>query len=489
MSYTSSAHPNIQPQEFLAPKPCNSLAVPSKQRQTAIMPAAVASRNLKISRATRDSAPPAKKTKLAQSPAAVRTNGLKALVNGTSAQKPTAKINGVKNARSNRVDESTTVVGGGQAGHGDVDMEDAEQEVIEISSSAEEESEDDGEEDTEAGALGDDATLAVNGHALEDDRPMEDDSADAEELSFGDRLRAQDPEPVRESRIVDVESAFDGANAESRALTTASQSRPLAAPSLNSLGTVLTQALRTNDQDLLESCLRNVDVDAIYATVERLPSPLVGTLLQKLAERLHKKPGRAGMLMVWVQWSLAAHGGYLASQPQLVKQLSTLNKVLKERASGLQPLLSLKGRLDMLQAQLDLRKRNQRRAANDDEDEAVIYVEGEDDYVSSEEGSVEGDAPAGAQKRLREDFEDDDESSVDEMPTTMEVNEDSDEGSEDSDNLLDDEAEETDIDTGDDMSEPMSDDLEDGEGVSESEEESKPARRSTAARAGLKSRR
>jgi U3 small nucleolar RNA-associated protein 5 len=448
------------------------------------MPAAVASRNPSIPRAARDGAPPAKKTKLAQSPAAVRTNGLKALVNGTSAHKPTAKTNGVKNARSTRVDEANVVVGGGQAGHGDVDMADAEQDVIEISSSAEEESEDEVEDETEASALTGDAATADNGHA-----PDEDETVDAEELSFGDRLRTQDPEPVRESRIVDVESAFDGTSAQPRALTTTSQNRPLSAPSLNSLGTVLTQALRTNDQDLLESCLRNVDVDAIYATVERLPSPLIGTLLQKLAERLHKKPGRAGMLMVWVQWSLAAHGGYLASQPQLVKQLSALNKVLKERASGLQPLLSLKGRLDMLQAQLDLRKRNQRRAANDDEEEAVIYVEGEDDYASSEDGSVEGDAPAGVQKRLRAEFEDDDESSVDEMPTTMEVDEESEEGSEDSDNLLDDEAEETDIDTGDELSEPMSDDLEDGEGVSESEEEAKPARRSTAARAGLKSRR
>jgi U3 small nucleolar RNA-associated protein 5 len=453
------------------------------------MPAAVASRPQKNARPARDSAPPAKKAKLAQSSAATRSNGLKALVNGTSAQKPTAKINGVKNARSTRVDEATAVVGGGQAGHGDVDMEDAGQEVIEISSSSAEDSEEESDQDTQAGAQADDAAPAVSGLAQEEDRPIDDDAVDAEELSFGDRLRAQDPEPVQESRIVDVESAFDDANAPSRALATTSQNHTLAVPSMNSLGTVLTQALRTNDQDLLESCLRNVDVDAIYATVERLPSPLVGNLLQRLAERLHKKPGRAGMLMVWVQWALAAHGGYLASQPQLVKQLATLNKVLKERASGLQPLLSLKGRLDMLQAQLDLRRRNQRRAANDDDEEAVIYVEGEDDYVSSAEGSVDGDAPSGAQKRLREDFEDDDESSVDQMPTTMEVDEDSDEGSEDSDNLLDDEAEETDVDTGDDMSEPMSDDVEDGDDVSESEEESKPARRSTAARAGLKSRR
>jgi U3 small nucleolar RNA-associated protein 5 len=142
----------------------------------------------------------------------------------------------------------------------------------------------------------------------------------------------------------------------------------------------------------------------------------------------------------------------------------------------------------MMQAQLELRRRNQKRAANDDEDEAVIYVEGEDDYVSSAEGSVDGDAAPGARKRIRADV-DDDMSSIDGMPTTMEMNEDSEDSSEDSEGLIDDEAEETDGDTGDDMSEPMSDDLEGGTDVSESEEESQPARRSTAARTGLTSRR
>ncbi|KAF1917136.1 Dip2/Utp12 family-domain-containing protein [Ampelomyces quisqualis] len=451
------------------------------------MPAAVASRPQKNARATRDGAPPAKKTKLAQPPPAARPNGLTSLINGTSTHKPAATVNGLKNLRSHRVDDATAVV---KAGHGDVDMADAEQQVVEISSSSEEDDDDSEPEDTEAGAHAEDAAPAVNGHVPEQDGPSDDETPDAEELSFGNRLRAQDPEPVQESHMVDVESAFVGHDAGSASLTTTSKNRALSAPSMDTLGELLTQALRTNDQDQLETCLQNVSVDAVAGTVQRLPSPLVGILLQRLAERLHKKPGRAGILMVWVQWSLAAHGGYLASQPQLVKQLSTLNKVLKERASGLQPLLALKGRLDMLQLQLNLRRKNQTRAAQDDEEEAVIYVEGEDDYVSSADESIGGDAQIGVQKRLRDDFEDDDESSVDQMPTTMEVDEESDEGSEDSENLLDDEAEETDVDTGDDMSEPTNDDVEEeGEGVSGSEEETKPARRSTAARAGLKSRR
>ncbi|KAF9698282.1 hypothetical protein EKO04_003452 [Ascochyta lentis] len=442
------------------------------------MPAAVSSRTPRASKPVRDTAPPAKKAKLAQSPAATRQNGLKSLLNGAAA-KPTAKLNGAKHTRTAKLDESTAVVGGGQAGHGDVDMEDAgKPDVIDISS-AEEESHDSSSDDEN-----DDAAPAVAGDGDDEDRPMDDETADPEDLSFGDRLRAQEPEPVQESRIVDVETTF-GAD-DSRALAPASTNRPLSAPSASSLGTVLTQALRTNDQELLESCLRVIDIDTIYATVERLPSPLVGNLLQKLAERLHKKPGRAGVLMVWVQWSLAAHGGYLASQPQLVRQLATLNKVLKERASGLQPLLSLKGRLDMLQAQLELRRRNQKKAAGDDDEEAVIYVEGEDDYESSVDDDE--DALDSTRKSIRDVDDDDEESSDDEMPTTMEVDEDSDEGSEDSEGLIDDEAEETDDDAGDDMSEPMSDDLDDGEGVS-SEEESKPAKRSTIGRAGLKSRR
>ncbi|KAJ4297637.1 Small subunit (SSU) processome component [Kalmusia sp. IMI 367209] len=454
------------------------------------MPAAVASRargSAKGAKSTRDALPPTKKAKLSQ------PTGLKALLNGNPDHKPavTAKMNGVRNSRKDKPGEATAVVSGGHAGHGDVDMADAQ--VIEISSAEEEsdysDSEDEASKMVVAGS--DELSTAANGHAAEGDRTAEDGTVEPEELSFGERMKAQEPEaePIRQSRVVDVESAFVGANAESRELAAASISRPLAAPSATSLGTVLTQALRTNDQELLDSCLRVTDVDTIYATIERLPSPLVGSLLQKLAERLHKRPGRPGMLMVWVQWSLSAHGGYLATQSHLVKQLATLNKVLKQRASGLQPLLSLKGRLDMLQTQLELRRRNQERAARDDMDEAVIYVEGEEDSSEDEDEAVDdGMNVQDSRKRLRQDLEEDDESSEDGMPTTMEVDELSEEGSEDSEDLIDDEAEETDDDSGDEISEGLSEDL-DGEDISESEDESKPARRSTAARAGLTRRR
>lgn len=446
------------------------------------MPAAV------TSHARRNPPPPAKKTKLSSSQS--RSNGLSALLSGAPGKKPTptAKLNGVRNARNDNVQDAAAIVSGGRAGHGDVDMQDATKEIIDISSAEEESDYDSSDDDqdkanTTAGAA--QAPLSANGLAVDDDQPMDDGAAESDELTFGERIQAQEAEPVRAPHVVDVEEAFGSPNDDSRALATAS-GRPLTTTSASSLGTVLTQALRTNDQELLDSCLHVLDVETIYATVERLPSPLVGSLLQKLAERLQQKPGRAGILMVWVQWSLAAHGGYLASQPQLVKQLDALNRVLRERASGLQPLLALKGRLDMLQAQLELRNRNQKRLAGDDAEEAVIMVEGEDDSSTDENDAsdIEDNTElAGARKRLRLGSEEDDEdiSSIDEMPTTMEVDEDE-EGSEDSDDLIDDEAEETDSDTGEE--DPLSDDFGGDDVASESEEESKPARRSTIGRAG-----
>ncbi|KAK5631421.1 hypothetical protein RRF57_007135 [Xylaria bambusicola] len=52
------------------------------------------------------------------------------------------------------------------------------------------------------------------------------------------------------------------------------QGRNIAPPSHSSLGTVLSQALRTDDADLLESCLRVTDGNTIDNTIQRLDSTL-----------------------------------------------------------------------------------------------------------------------------------------------------------------------------------------------------------------------
>lgn len=341
---------------------------------------------------------------------------------------------GVKSFGTGHLDESKTVVSGGGAASKVTTNGAKKNEVVEISSDEEEQSDDDMEEVEEDGS---DVEEDGNVNA---DVTMGDEGAEAAEEdgepTFGDLARANASEPI------DVAAAF----ADSKSQTLSYPQNSIQAPSGASLGTVLTQALKTNDVALLESCLHTTDLSTIRATIQRLDSPLAAILLQKLAERLHRRPGRAGSLMVWVQWSMITHGGYLATQRGLIKKLSEVNRVLDERSKALQHLLSLKGKLDMLDAQIELRRGMQNRSGLDseDNDEGVIYVEGQSD---DEEEVVVNGLPQRLAKNG--DLEDISDSEIEEEMLNGMVAE-SDEEEEDSeDDLIDDEAEETDADSGD----------------------------------------
>ncbi|KAI9777108.1 MAG: Small subunit (SSU) processome component [Geoglossum umbratile] len=299
-------------------------------------------------------------------------------------------LNGVKDMGKAELDDARAVVVNGAGGEG-LHTGPDDQEVLVTSSDGETSSEADSssgseaEEEEEGDTHGHDRQVA----RLEDkDHDMADESAEEfAEPSFGDLVHAQTSQPI------EVEATFAGGDAPNP-MQALSLSKPqaLTAPDSISLGTVISQALRTNDVTLLESCLHTTDLGTIRSTIERLDSKLATTLLSKLAERLHRRPGRAGSLMVWVQWTLVSHGGYLISQPNTMKQLGSLNKVISERVNALQPLLALKGKLDMLAAQSQLRRSMQNAAAaaaaqEEDEQEGVIYVEGQEEDDSSDEAA------------------------------------------------------------------------------------------------------
>ncbi|KAL8858074.1 MAG: hypothetical protein Q9178_005399 [Gyalolechia marmorata] len=284
--------------------------------------------------------------------------------------------------------------------------------------------------------------------------------AEAEEPSFGDLIRAHAPGPV------DVQAAFAAPNTEALALA---RERTVQLPSGMSLGTVLTQSLRTNDINLLESCLHTRDKAILRATIERIDSSHASTLLQKLAERFHSRPGRAGSLLVWIQWTIVAHGGYLASQPAALKTMAALHRVITERARSLPLLLSLKGKLDMLEAQMNLRASIKARSqtsklADQQDEENVIYVEGKENPESEDSDAediemVQPDSGGGFDEVSSRDGsetgpESGDEDNGEMPPMTNGVAAESDEeGSESgSQGLLDDEAESTARDSDDELS-------------------------------------
>ncbi|TQN66583.1 U3 small nucleolar RNA-associated protein 5 [Colletotrichum shisoi] len=214
---------------------------------------------------------------------------------------------------------------------------------------------------------------------------------------------------------IDVPAILSQQGDSTKAVVSQSSRKNLAPPSLSSLSTVLTQALKTEDTDLLESCLQMTNLETIQQTIERLDSSLAGVLLTKLAARFHRRPGRAGSLMTWVKWTLVAHGGALAVQPKVLERLVSLQKVLSERSRGLPSLLALKGKLDMLEAQMQLRKGRQRRggasqiddADEDDDDEGAIYVEGEEDTDADADANMADGL--GSRKALLAADDDDDE--------------------------------------------------------------------------------
>lgn len=459
--------------------------------------------------------PASKRLKTTTSSHVPTKSGLGFLVdeNARAGRKLEARLtNGVPDTKTTRVDESHALIAADTAGdHIASTANGTSHEVIDISSGEDEssayESEDDAQHGTGlAAGTASNGKATAKGHGLypadaddatagADDESMDDVEenaaggngllAEQEELSFGDMLQARHPDTI------DVQASFSGLPADS-ALVPATSSRALAAPSTTSLGTVLTQALKTNDKDLLESCFEVNDLPSIRSTIQRLQSQHASTLLQRLAERIHKRPGRTSNLMVWVQWTLVAHGGYLATQPEVMRKLQALGQVVRERASGLQPLLHLKGKLDLLSAQLELR-RNMRAAsrggnATDEDEDAVLYVDGQDDDDWSDDDDVAMTdrvgskalgppmpKPVGQTETPRSDLsESGDDGSIDDMPngaeyhTDIESDEEADE--EAGEGLFDVEAEETSDDEAEDASSG-----EDAESAPESVDDTEPS--------------
>ncbi|KAI9681341.1 MAG: Small subunit (SSU) processome component [Caeruleum heppii] len=416
-------------------------------------------------------------------------------------------VNGTNETARTTVDDSRTVI----VPSGEIrgkQMVSAGKEIEDVSgdsegesdsevSESDSESELDEDEDEVANDAGESAPNEAEATAREEDQAMPDVNGDAEaesprrgdettEPSFGELVQSSATEAI------DVDAAFRDPSITTPIVFQASGAGALQIPSGTSLGTVLTQALRTNDAALLESCLRSSDTRTVKATIERLESRHATTLLLRLADRMHRRPGRAGSLMVWIQWTLIAHGGYLASQPDVMNKLSSLHRVVSERASGLQSLLNLKGKLDMLDAQMQLRKRLQRPSyqaePEEDYDERIIYVEGQTEQDSDgEEPKLLRNVSSGRKRKASDAIEDDlpDESDdEDEMPTTVngvvgDSDASDDDDSQSNEDVVDDEAEETEADTGDDMDEDDID-LDDADSIdeeSESEDDLPPSKK------------
>jgi U3 small nucleolar RNA-associated protein 5 len=304
------------------------------------------------------------------------------------------------------------------------------------------------------------------------------------EPAFGELLLAQNADAI------DVTDSAD--HARDGQLVHVSGEPNLVGLSSATLGTVLTQALKTNDKERLETCFAIAESDRIRATIQRLHSEQAATLLLRISERIFSRPGRAGNFLLWTQWSLAIHGQYLAAHEGLMPKLNALRRVVKERARGLQPLLHLKGKIELLTTQMEMRHQAHRRAAalnadDQDNEDNVIYVEGQDDWSDddvAEPSELRTRAWAKLARLAREQAESDDESEPHLLTNgdvsghfgsdedDDDVEGDDDDGDDDeSQGMLDIEADESSDDDGSDGSEEDGSDGHDEEGFSDEEDD------------------
>lgn len=342
--------------------------------------------------------------------------GLKKIVKTRSSSVlASVTTNGVRAADETQVDESRAVVEQGDLLEDDVEMQDTRADTTVA----------DSEEDSEDGD--DDAKKPVEKKETRQRKQKKDADSDIEmrseagveedveedetgEPSFGELLRANASEEI------DVEAELE----DDVRIGSLVPGKPSAAvqqiTSGVTLSTVLTQSLKTNDNGMLESCFHTGDLTIVRETIQRLDSSLAATLLQKLAERLSSRPGRYGHLLVWVQWTCVAHGGALAGKPELLKRMSTLFKVMDQRSSSLSSLLLLKGKLDMLHAQLGLRQslRSGAEGMDSEDEDNVIYVEGQEELEDEDsDADTAKNAVTPRTKSIRDQTYDEDESMID----------------------------------------------------------------------------
>lgn len=126
-------------------------------------------------------------------------------------------------------------------------------------------------------------------------------------------------------------------------------------PSAGSLQTVLVQALHSGDAGLLEACLQHSKIDVINNTVRRLPTEYLIPLLIDLITKFQEKPGRAPALLIWIKSILLIHTAYLMTVPDLVGKLSNFYQALDTRLGVFPKLLALRGRLDIVQSQVNVK--------------------------------------------------------------------------------------------------------------------------------------
>ncbi|KAI8991906.1 WD40-repeat-containing domain protein [Mycotypha africana] len=194
----------------------------------------------------------------------------------------------------------------------------------------------------------------------------------------------ENEEPSIEQKL----QSLDMVDTATRATQKSKKKKTVNTPSAGSLQTVLVQALHSNDTTLLEACLQHEKPEVINNTVRRLPTEYLIPLLLELITKFQEKPSRGPTLLLWIKSVLTIHTAYLMTVPNLVGKLSGFYQALDTRVGVFPKLLALRGRLDIVQSQINVKSYsdiNDTQLQRAQMAENVYVEEDSDDEVEAEE--------------------------------------------------------------------------------------------------------
>uniref|UniRef100_H2ZGZ5 Small-subunit processome Utp12 domain-containing protein n=1 Tax=Ciona savignyi TaxID=51511 RepID=H2ZGZ5_CIOSA len=137
---------------------------------------------------------------------------------------------------------------------------------------------------------------------------------------------------------------------------TASNGGSVAPPTADSLAILLSQALQSNDRDVLNQVLQHSNDTLIRNTIQQIPITYVVSLLKELTERLKGSPEKCLIFIKWTRTTLSHHASYLMTLPEVVPLLTGLYQLISVRTQTHARLSKLEGKLDLIMSQIVSRK-------------------------------------------------------------------------------------------------------------------------------------
>jgi len=115
------------------------------------------------------------------------------------------------------------------------------------------------------------------------------------------------------------------------------------------MDTVLLQALKTNDNTLMDSVLNNTNEEIIRKTIEKLPQSAVLPFLSYVVRKYFSD----SKVVPWVRLVLISHTPYLITVPDLPEKISQLYSLIESQLNAFGDFVRLQGRLNLLMAQIN----------------------------------------------------------------------------------------------------------------------------------------